>query len=432
MASKPIHTIRINSHMSLNELENAKNTIKKFDHKYELRASKTPIAESLGKAFVIYKKTFSERSFGKLNTLKNYVLHKNLSNNEFLTKNIFDRNSISVKDLKRFLTERIKLESHSKVYKENNLISTEKKSFNEETNINLENNAQTQKNNPTDLKENASLNELMELVNELGLEGITLNYLKSATNIKTESHKNNQKEVKSTIQDDDLMKMLDDLQGHGKADELDAILNEFKENSPDDEMDAILNEFKKDSPHNKLDAILNELNTNSPDGDLDKNLEDLKILIAPTQDPQPEITKNDIELPPPTDDIGSPPPNYKPDPPSIKQIHIANLEKAIDLGQIQFDTTKPNYKQLNRQKEIVETTIKLIASASTLRKSERIDEGRGSLSNLKLQLKREFQTLMIMANNNGYQPENWIKRTVDLDSALRLIDLPQEKKSSWF
>ena len=35
-----------------------------------------------------------------------------------------------------------------------------------------------------------------------------------------------------------------------------------------------------------------------------------------------------------------------------------------------------------------------------------------------------------MANNNGYQPENWIKRTVDLDSALRLIDLPQEKKSS--
>ena len=214
--------------------------------------------------------------------------------------------------------------------------------------------------------------------------------------------------------------------------DLDNILNELKGNSPDDEMDVILNEFKKDSPHNKLDAILNELHINIPDGDLDKNLEELKILIGSPKDPQLEITKNDIGLPPPTDDIGPPPPNYIPDPPSIKQIHISNLERAMDLGGMNFDENRSNYEQLNRQKEIVETTIKQIASASTLKKSERINEGRGSLSNLKLELKREFQSLMIMAKNNGYRTDNWIKRTADLDSALRSIDFIQEKKSSWF
>jgi hypothetical protein len=51
----------------------------------------------------------------------------------------------------------------------------------------------------------------------------------------------------------------------------------------------------------------------------------------------------------------------------------------------------------------------------------------GSLSNLKLELKREFQSLMIMAKNNSYRTDNWIKRTADLDSALRSIDFIQEK-----
>ena len=58
MASKINETIIIKSNMNLNELEKAQNTIKELDHKYGLRASKTPIAESLGKAFVIYKKHF--------------------------------------------------------------------------------------------------------------------------------------------------------------------------------------------------------------------------------------------------------------------------------------------------------------------------------------------------------------------------------------
>ena len=96
---------------------------------------------------------------------------------------------------------------------------------------------------------------------------------------------------------------------------------------------------------------------------------------------------------------------------------------------MQFDKDKPNYEQLNRQKEFLDTTIKLIASTSTLKKNERITEGRGSLSNLKLELKREFQSLMIMAKNNGYRTDNWIKRTGDLDSALRSIDFIQEKKT---
>ena len=106
MASKINETIIIKSNMNLNELEKAQNTIKELDHKHELRASKTPIAESLGKAFVIYKKTFSERSFGKLKTLNNYVFNKNLSKKEILTKGILDRNSVSIKDLKHFLNEK--------------------------------------------------------------------------------------------------------------------------------------------------------------------------------------------------------------------------------------------------------------------------------------------------------------------------------------
>ncbi len=38
-----------------------------------------------------------------------------------------------------------------------------------------------------------------------------------------------------------------------------------------------------------------------------------------------------------------------------------------------FDENRSNYEQLNRQKEIVQTTIKQIASTSTLKKSERIN-----------------------------------------------------------
>jgi hypothetical protein len=370
MGIKPTGLIRLHNNMNSKEINQNQDKISRLDGNEILRVTIADSGKNKAAYFKVYKNTFSERSLVKLEKLKNIFLHKNLSLNEKLTKGIKVGQSISMKELKDFLKEA----EHNK--------------------------AINQKDNPKELKENASPNELMGLVNELGLEGITLDYLKSATNIKTESHKNNQKEVKSTIQDDDLMKMLDDLQGDGKADE--------------------------------LDAILNELNTNKPDDDLDKNLEKLEILIERPQDSQLEITKNDIGLPPPTDDIGPPPPNYIPDPPSIKQIHISNLERAMDLGGMNFDENTKNYEKLNRQKEIVETTIKQIASASTLKKSERINEGRGSLSNLKLELKREFQNLMIMANKNGYQTENWIKRTADLDSALRSIDFIQEKKSSWF
>jgi hypothetical protein len=141
-------------------------------------------------------------------------------------------------------------------------------------------------------------------------------------------------------------------------------------------------------------------------------------------------TTNDVIPYAPTDEVGPPPPNYIPDPPSIKQIRISNLERAMDLGGMNFDKNNPNYEQLNRQKEIVETTIKQIAITSTLKKSERINEGRGSLSNLKLELKREFQNLMIMANKNGYQTENWIKRTADLNTILKKIDfIPGENSN---
>lgn len=286
--------------------------------------------------------------------------------------------------------------------------------------------------------------------------------------------------------DIDLDNILNELKGNSPDDKLDAILNEFKKDSPHNELDAIVNELNINILDDDLDKNLEELeNLTLPPKDSqseltkptlsnnpkelrasakDTNLKNLKDKFeaqpkkinfkppSPTKD-NPKLAKraaDTLELryalkemglgdngaieklkPRDKNNIGTDN-NLKNSSIIIKKKHIANLEKAIDLGQIQFDKTKPNYNQLNRQKEIVETTIKLIASTSILRKSERIAEGRGSLSDLKLQLKREFQSLMIMANNNGYQPENWIKRTADLDSTLRSIDFIREKKSSWF
>ena len=143
-------------------------------------------------------------------------------------------------------------------------------------------------------------------------------------------------------------------------------------------------------------------------------------------------TTNDVILHAPTDEVGPPPPNYIPDPPSIKQIHISNLERAMDLGGMNFDENKSNYEQLNRQKEFVKTTIKIIASASTLKKSESISVGRGSLTDLKLELLKEFNILLGMATENNYKQENLSKRFADLNTALEKIDFIPEEKSNWF
>jgi len=141
-------------------------------------------------------------------------------------------------------------------------------------------------------------------------------------------------------------------------------------------------------------------------------------------------TTNDVIPYAPTDEVGPPPPNYIPDPPSIKQIRISNLERAMDLGGMNFHKNNPNYEQLNRQKEFVKTTIKLIASTSTLKKSERITVGRGSVTDLKLELLKEFQILLGMATDSNYKQENLSKRFSDLNIALEQIDFIPEENSN--
>jgi hypothetical protein len=102
----------------------------------------------------------------------------------------------------------------------------------------------------------------------------------------------------------------------------------------------------------------------------------------------------------------------------------------MDLGGMNFHKNNPNYEQLNRQKEFVKTTIKLIASTSTLKKSERISAGRGSLTDLKLELLKEFQILLGMATDSNYKQENLSKRFSDLNTALEQIDFIPEENSN--
>ena len=102
----------------------------------------------------------------------------------------------------------------------------------------------------------------------------------------------------------------------------------------------------------------------------------------------------------------------------------------MDLGGMNFDENNPNYEQLNRQKELVKTSIKLIASTSTLKKSERISVGRGSLTDLKLELLKDFQILLGMAKENNYKQENLSKIFADLNTVFEQIDYIPEEKSN--
>lgn len=187
MASKPIHTIKINSNMSLKDLENVQSTIKKFDHRYELRASKTPIDVNLGKAFVIYKKTFSERSFGKLKTLNNYVFNKALSKKEILTKGILDRNSVSIKDLTKFLNE--------KREEIKNSIDNDLKDLEDDLKMKI--------NQDYDLK---------KLEDEFGLKDITIEDLRNDEEIKTKTEINNPEKFEENFLDDELLNNINELE----------------------------------------------------------------------------------------------------------------------------------------------------------------------------------------------------------------------------
>jgi hypothetical protein len=85
---------------------------------------------------------------------------------------------------------------------------------------------------------------------------------------------------------------------------------------------------------------------------------------------------------------------------------------------------------LNDQRRFVEMTINTIAYVSTLKISDRTLESKNYLSNLKVELKTEFQNLVKMARDIGYPLADWMVDKGNLDSALKSIDFIQEKKSS--
>ena len=137
-----------------------------------------------------------------------------------------------------------------------------------------------------------------------------------------------------------------------------------------------------------------------------------------------------------TDNIEPAAPNYIPL--GIKQNRISNLKNAINFFDIKFDdikfddpSTEKNNKALNDQKRFVEMTINTIAHISTLKSSDRTPESKDYLSNLKDELKTEFQNLVKMARDIGYPLADWMVDKGNLDSALKSIDFIEENKSSW-
>jgi len=212
MASKINETIIIKSNMNLNELEKAQNTIKELDHKHELRARKTPIAESLGKAFVIYKKTFSERSFGKLKTLNNYVFNKNLSKKEILTKGILDRNSVSIKDLKHFLNEKREEIKNSIDNELKDLEDDLKMKINQDHKSISEISTQNKKIKSEEPEGITQDYDLKKLADEYGLKDITFEDLNHEEEIKTKNQINNSEEFEANFLDGELLKNINELE----------------------------------------------------------------------------------------------------------------------------------------------------------------------------------------------------------------------------
>jgi len=504
MKSNPISEIKIRDNMYLAEINKIQNKINELGKNIILRERKINLGKSEVIRFDVYNNTFSERSFNKLQKIKNNFLNEKLEKNPILTKGIFSRNSISAGELTSFLDkkkEEINKYNNFVVQKikeknESDKILKESKDIDKSSNDN-EFEAQSTKINinppssTTSIKVSPELSESEvnarkshSVVDDFSLRDngaipklkprennniSTVNNLKDSRTIIKQNHIDN---LKKAI-DFDNMKF-DKNEFIDKNNSIDKDLNSQKEyveryigliashftlkESERKSMDKAIFSGIKISLKKEFEFLINMAKDNGYQldnwvqrtADLDSALESINFIPEKyhsgnwakmtanldsallsidfiqeekSSKDRPELSKsqaNAREIYSVLKDLGlrdngaieklksrdknnsGDLNNLKDSPTIIKQEHIDNLKKAIDFDGMQFDKDKPNYEQLNRQKEFLDTTIKLIASTSTLKKSERIIEGRGSLSDLKLELKREFQNLLTMANNNGY------------------------------
>jgi hypothetical protein len=108
MKSKPISEINIRDNMNFTEITKIQNEINDLKGNRILRERKNNSGVNKVIIYDIDKKTFSERSFNKLQKLKNNFLNEKLEKNPILTKGIFGRNSISAGELTSFLDKKRK------------------------------------------------------------------------------------------------------------------------------------------------------------------------------------------------------------------------------------------------------------------------------------------------------------------------------------
>ena len=110
MKSNPISEIKICDNISLVEINQIQNKINELGKNIILRERerKINLEKSEVKILDVYNNTFSERSFNKLQKIKNNFLNEKLEKNPILTKGIFSRNSISAGELTSFLDKKRK------------------------------------------------------------------------------------------------------------------------------------------------------------------------------------------------------------------------------------------------------------------------------------------------------------------------------------
>ncbi len=302
MASSPI-TARIHNNMNLTEIENAQNNIKDLDDKKILISR----GEKFGTLDVVYfknKSTISERSLIKLSKLKNTILRKTFSSNENLTKNITDLKLISVKDLKNFLNERITTINNSK---DKDLEDDSKMKINQDLKSTSEINLQNQEKNSKEPKGTIQDNELLRMLEVIEDDKKSVQDFQSEFQKQTQNI--NPKSIAGTTIDTELKKLEDEFDLHDIS--LDDLNNKEK----------ITEQTQKKNPHEK--GITPQILDDEP---MLMGISDENELISHSA---VEITTSDIGPPPPTDDPGPPP--TKVDPDLVKRRELLNLLKDMGL-----------------------------------------------------------------------------------------------------
>ena len=108
--------------------------------------------------------------------------------------------------------------------------------------------------------------------------------------------------------------------------------------------------------------------------------------------------------------------------------HINNLRIAVDLDNIKFDKSHPDYENLKSQKDHLEETIKDIAFIST--SYEPIDDNIKKLGQQKQKLISQLAVLSTTFEKGYHRSPVWEKRMDNLQAEINKINFTQEKKQS--